>query len=217
MRVGLIAEKVGMTQYFDDNGVLKAITILKVEPCTVVALRKKDQDGVESVQLGTKIEESGKHINKAQLGFFKKHNLSNFRILKDFRVDDSSIYKVGDIITAEHFKQGDLIDVTGITKGKGFAGGMKRYGFGGLRATHGVSISHRSHGSTGNRTEPGRVFKGKRMAGHMGNTKVTVLNLYVNWVSAEQGLIFVHGAVPGSKNGIVYIRDAIRQENKKVG
>ncbi|MBR1944060.1 MAG: 50S ribosomal protein L3 [Alphaproteobacteria bacterium] len=217
MRVGLIAEKVGMTQYFDDNGVLKAITILKVDPCTVVALRTKNHDGVESVQLGTKIEENGKHINKAQLGFFKKHNLSNFRILKDFRVDDSSAYKVGDIITVEHFKQGDLIDVTGITKGKGFAGGMKRYGFGGLRATHGVSVSHRSHGSTGNRTEPGRVFKGKRMAGHMGNTRVTVLNLPVTLISAEKGLIYVNGAVPGGKNGIVYIRDAIRQENKKVG
>ena len=217
MRVGLIAEKIGMTQYFDDNGVLKAITILKVDPCTVVALRNKEKNGVESVQLGTKIEENGKHINKAQLGFFKKNNLSNFRILKDFRVDDSSAYKVGDVITVAHYKRGDLIDVTGITKGKGFAGGMKRYGFGGLRATHGVSVSHRSHGSTGNRTEPGRVFKGKRMAGHMGNTRVTVLNLSINHVSAEKGLIFVNGAVPGGKNGIVYIRDAIRQENKKVG
>ena len=216
MRVGLIAVKAGMTQFFDSNGILIPITVLKADPCTVVAIKPKESNGVEAVQLGTKQEDSAKHINNAQRVFFKKNNLSNFRILKDFRVDDSSIYKIGDIIKADHFKPGDFIDITGITKGKGFAGAMKRHGFGGLRATHGVSISHRSHGSTGNRTEPGRVFKGKRMAGHMGNTRVTMLNLRVHDIDLDRGVIYVVGAVPGSNNGIVYLRDAIRQTNKKV-
>lgn len=214
MRVGLIAEKLGMTQFFDDNGVLIPITVLKVDPCTVVALRTKEKNGIESVQLGTKLEESGKHINKAQLGYFKKHELKPCRLLKDFRVDNSSDYKIGDVFQADHFKAGDLIDITGITKGKGFAGAMKRHGFGGLRATHGVSISHRSLGSTGNRTQPGRVFKGKRMAGHMGNTQVTMLNLKVYGTDVNNGVLYVIGAVPGCKSSIVYIRDAIRQVSK---
>ena len=210
MRVGLIAEKVGMTQLFDDNGVQIPITVLKVEPCTVVSLRTKDKDGYSAVQLGTR-EDKEKHINKPQLGYFKKVNSKLFRILKEFRVDDSSTYNVGDVFDATHFEAGQFIDVSGVTKGKGFAGVMKRHGFGGLRATHGVSISHRSHGSTGNRTLPGRVFKGKRMAGHMGNTKVTVLNLKVHSVDKDKGVIFVRGAVPGCKSGIVYIRDAVKK------
>ena len=216
MRVGLIAEKIGMTQFFDDNGVFVPLTVLKVEPCTVVALRSKERDGFESVQIGTKQEDSGKHINKAQQGYFNKLGLKFFRVLKDFRVSDSSVHKVGDVLDVTHFQSGDFVDVTGISKGKGFAGPMKRHGFGGLRATHGVSLSHRSHGSTGNRTEPGRVFKGKRMAGHMGNQRVTMLNLKVYAVDKEKGVIFIHGAVPGSKGGTVYIRDAIKKEAKKV-
>lgn len=214
MRVGLIAEKVGMTQFFDDNGVLIPITVLKVDPCTVVALRTKDKNGVEAVQLGTKIEENSKHINKAQLGYFKQHELKPCRVVKDFRVDNSSNYKIGDVFQADHFKAGDFVDITGMTKGKGFAGGMKRHGFGGLRATHGVSISHRSLGSTGNRTQPGRVFKGKRMAGHMGNTQVTVLNLKIYGIDINNGVLYVVGAVPGCKNSVVYVRDAIRKISK---
>ena len=212
MRVGLIAEKVGMTQLFDDNGVQVPVTVLKVDPCTVVSLRLKDKDGYSAVQLGTR-EGKEKHINKPQLGYFKKLGSKLFRILKEFRVDDSTQYSVGDVFDATHFEPGQLIDVTGTTKGKGFAGAMKRHGFGGLRATHGVSITHRSHGSTGNRTQPGRVFKGKRMAGHMGDVKVTILNLKVHSVDKDKGVIFVHGAVPGSKSGIVYIRDAIKKAN----
>lgn len=214
MRVGLIAEKLGMTQFFDNNGVLIPITVLKVDPCTVVALRTKEKNGIESVQLGTRLEENGKHINNAQLSYFKKHELKPCRLVKDFRVDNSSNYKIGDVFHADHFKAGDLIDITGITKGKGFAGGMKRHGFGGLRATHGVSISHRSLGSTGNRTQPGRVFKGKRMPGHMGNTKVTVLNLKVYETDINNGVLYVVGAVPGCKNSIVYVRDSIRKVSK---
>lgn len=212
MRVGLIAEKVGMTQLFDDNGVQVPVTVLKVDPCTVVSLRLKDKDGYSAVQLGTK-EDKEKHINKPQLGYFKKLGSKLFRILKEFRVEDSTQYNVGDVFDVTHFEAGQLIDVTGTTKGKGFAGAMKRHGFGGLRATHGVSITHRSHGSTGNRTLPGRVFKGKRMAGHMGDVKVTTLNLKIHSIDKDKGVIFVHGAVPGSKSGIVYVRDAIKKAN----
>ena len=210
MRVGLIAEKVGMTQLFDDNGVQVPVTVLKVEPCTVVSLKLKDKDGYDAVQLGTK-EDKEKHINKPQLGYFKKLGMKLFRILKEFRVSNPSEYNVGDVLDASHFSEGQFIDVTGYTKGKGFAGGMKRHGFGGLRATHGVSVTHRSHGSTGNRTQPGRVFKGKRMAGHMGDVKCTTLNLKIHSIDKEKGVIFVHGAVPGAKSGTVYVRDAVKK------
>lgn len=214
MRVGLIAKKIGMTQLFNDNGVQVPVTVLKVDPCTVVALRLKDKDGYDAVQLGTQ-EDKEKHINKPQLGYFKKLGMKLFRILKEFRVSDPSTYNVGDEIGVDHFAEGQFVDITGTTKGKGFAGAMKRYGFGGLRATHGVSVTHRSHGSTGNRTEPGRVFKGKRMAGHMGNARSTILNLKIHSIDKEKGVLFIHGAVPGSKNSIVYIRDAVKKSNSK--
>lgn len=212
-RVGLIAEKVGMTQLFDDNGVQVPVTVLKVEPCTVVALRGKEKDGYSAVQMGTK-ETKEKHINKPQLGYFKKENSKNFRILKEFRVDDSSTYKVGDSYDVTHFEPGQFVDVTGTTVGKGFAGAMKRHGFGGLRATHGVSITHRCHGSTGNRTLPGRVFKNKRMAGHMGVNKVTTLNLMIHSIDKDKNVIFIRGCVPGAKNGVVFVRDAVKKSNK---
>lgn len=212
MRVGLIAKKVGMTQLFNDNGVQVPVTVLKVEPCTVVSLKLKDKDGYDAVQLGTK-EDKEKHINKPQLGYFKKLGTKFFRILKEFRVSDPSIYNVGDVLDVDHFSEGQFVDITGTTKGKGFAGAMKRYGFGGLRATHGVSITHRSHGSTGNRTEPGRVFKGKRMAGHLGNVKSTILNLKIHSIDKSKGVIFIHGAVPGSKDSVVFVRDAVKKSN----
>jgi len=212
MRVGLIAKKIGMTQLFNDNGVQVPVTVLKVEPCTVVSLKLKDKDGYDAVQLGT-IEDKEKHINKPQLGYFKKLGTKFFKILKEFRVTDPSGYNVGDVLEADHFSEGQFVDITGITKGKGFAGAMKRYGFGGLRATHGVSITHRAHGSTGNRTEPGRVFKGKRMAGHLGNAKSTILNLKIHFIDKSKGVIFIHGAVPGSKNSVVFIRDAVKKSN----
>lgn len=212
-RVGLIAEKVGMTQLFDDNGVQVPVTVLKVEPCTVVALREKEKDGYSAVQIGTK-ESKEKHVNKPQLGYFKKEGSKNFRILKEFRIDDSSEHKVGETFDVTHFEAGQFVDVTGVTVGKGFAGAMKRHGFGGLRATHGVSITHRCHGSTGNRTLPGRVFKNKKMAGHMGATRVTTLNLRVHSIDVDKGVIFIHGCVPGAKNGVVYIRDAVKKSSK---
>jgi large subunit ribosomal protein L3 len=210
MRIGLIAEKVGMTQLFDGDGTQVPVTVLKVDPCTVVSLRSKDKDGYEAVQLGAR-EDKGKHIKKPQQGYFNKLGSKFFRILKEFRVNDSAEYAVGDVVDVTHFVPGQLVDVSGRTKGKGFAGAMKRHGFGGLRASHGVSIVHRCHGSTGNRTLPGRVFKGKRMAGHMGDVNVTTLNLKVHSVDKEKGVILVRGAVPGGKNGVVYVRDAIKK------
>jgi large subunit ribosomal protein L3 len=212
MRPGLIAEKLGMTQLFDDNGAQVPVTVLKIDPCVVVSLRSKEKDGYNAVQLGTK-EGKEARFTKPLLGYFKKLNSKFFRILKEFRVDDTSTYNVGDTFDASHFSPGQFVDISGITRGKGFAGAMKRHGFGGLRASHGVSITHRCHGSTGNRTLPGRVFKGKRMAGHMGNTKVTILNLSVHSVDKEKGVILVKGAVPGGKNRIVYVRDAIKKSS----
>jgi large subunit ribosomal protein L3 len=210
-RVGLIAEKVGMTQLFDDNGVQVPVTVLKVEPCVIVALRSVEADGYSAVQLGSK-ESKEKHINKPQLGYFKKVNCKNYRRLKEYRINDAtSAYKVGDVLDVTNFSEGQLVDVTGTSVGKGFAGGMKRHGFSGLRATHGVSITHRCHGSTGNRTWPGKVFKNKRMAGQMGNKKVTTLNLKVHSIDSEKGVILLRGAVPGSKNGVVFIRDAVKK------
>ncbi|MDR2074918.1 MAG: 50S ribosomal protein L3 [Holosporales bacterium] len=211
-RVGLIAEKVGMTQLFDDNGVQVPVTVLKVDPCAVVALRSVEKDGYSAVQIGAR-ESKEKHINKPQLGYFKKEGSKNYRILKEFRINDAeSSYKVGDTFDVTHFKAGQFIDVTGTSVGKGFAGAIKRHGFGGLRATHGVSITHRCHGSTGNRTLPGRVFKNKRMAGHMGDRQVTTLNLLVHSVDQEKGVILVRGAVPGAKSGIVFVRDAVKKQ-----
>jgi large subunit ribosomal protein L3 len=214
-RVGLIAEKIGMTQLFETDGTQVPVTVLKVEPCAVVALRTLEKDGYSAVQLGSK-ESKEKHVNKPQIEYFKKIGSKNYGILKEFRVEDSgSAYKIGDVLDVTHFVPGQFIDVTGTSIGKGFAGAMKRHGFGGLRATHGVSITHRCHGSTGNRTWPGRVFKNKRMAGHMGDQKVTILNLTIHSIDKDRGVILVKGAVPGSKGGTVFIRDAIKKTEDK--
>ncbi|MDR1390823.1 MAG: 50S ribosomal protein L3 [Holosporales bacterium] len=210
MRVGMIAKKLGMTQLFEDNGRKVPVTVLKVGPCVVLSLKSKEKDGYTAVQFGVG-ESAERGIKKPQLGYFKKLGSKFYGTLKEFRVGDSSIYNVGDVFDVTHFEEGQLVDVSGVTNGKGFAGSMKRHGFGGLRASHGVSITHRCHGSTGNRTLPGRVFKGKRMAGHMGNSKVTILNLRVHSVDKEKGVIFVCGAVPGSRSGTVYVRDAVKK------
>jgi large subunit ribosomal protein L3 len=216
MRIGLIASKLGMTQLFKEDGTQVPVTVLKVEPCAVVALKNQEADGYAAVQLGTR-EATERKIKKPQLGYFKKVGSKNFRKLKEFRIEDPTSYNVGDIVDVSHFQTGQLIDVTGISKGKGFAGGIKRHGFGGLRASHGVSITHRCHGSTGNRTLPGRVFKGKRMAGHMGDTQVTIQNLLIHSVDAEKGVILVRGAVPGCKSGTVYIKDAVKKTAQGAG
>jgi len=210
MRTGLIAEKIGMTQVFEDNGTQVPVTVLKVSPCTVVEQKTNDVHGYNAVQLGTR-EVSPSKLAKPQRESFAQKNIAPCKLLKEFRVDASALLDVGTILTAEHFEGGQFVDVTGTSVGKGFAGPMKRHNFGGLRASHGVSVSHRSHGSTGNRQDPGKVFKNKKMAGHMGHVRVTKLNLVVHSVDAERGLLYIKGSVPGPKSGIVYVRDAIKK------
>ncbi len=209
MRTGLIAEKIGMTQLFAESGVQIPVTVLRVEKCTVLEHKTEAEDGYVAVKLGARPVSANK-LTKPLRGYYAKLGIEPQKIAKEFRVTEDSLAQVGEVLDADFFADGQLVDVTGISKGKGFAGGMKRHGFGGLRATHGVSVSHRSHGSTGNRTEPGRVFKNKRMAGHMGDTRVTKLNLQVYSVDKERSLLFIRGSVPGSKGSLVYVRDAVK-------
>lgn len=210
MRTGLIAQKLGMSRLFSDDGTHVPVSVLHVDGCQVVAQRTTEKEGYTALQLGIgKIKV--KKASKPMRGHFAKAGVEPKRKLFEFRVDSDMLVDVGCEFTAEHFVPGQLVDVTGISVGKGFAGAMKRHNFGGLRATHGVSISHRSHGSTGNRQDPGRVFKGKKMAGHLGDHKVTVLNLEVMRTDVDRGLIMVKGAVPGSKGGWVVIRDAVKR------
>ncbi len=210
MRTGVIAKKVGMTRLFQEDGRHVPVTVLSLEECQVTAHRTADRDGYFSVQVGAGRAKQ-KNVNKPQREAFAKAEVGLKQKVAEFRVEnEEGLLPVGSLISAEHFIAGQLVDVTGHTVGKGFAGAMKRWGFGGLRATHGVSISHRSHGSTGNRQDPGKVFKGKKMAGHMGDRQRTQQNLEVVRTDAERGLIFVKGSVPGSKNGWLMIKDAVK-------
>lgn len=211
MRPGLIAEKIGMSRVFTVDGTQVPVTILKIEDSCVVVCKETEKDGYTSVQVGAKLLKPSA-CNKPQRGFFSKQQVEPRRHLKEFRVTDTSAFAVGTALNADHFKEGQYVDVTGTTVGKGFAGSMKRHNFGGLRASHGVSVSHRSHGSTGNRQDPGKVFKNKKMAGHMGATRVTKLNLVIHSVDADRGLIYIKGSVPGSSGGVVYVRDAIKKQ-----
>lgn len=214
MRTGIVAEKVGMSQVFTETGVQVPVTILKVKDTVVVDQRTEDKHGYTAVQLGLDPVSANK-LNKPQQMAFAKLGQEARRMLKEFRVSKENLLDVGTVIKADHFESGQFVDVTGTTIGKGFAGAMKRHHFGGLRASHGVSVSHRSHGSTGNRQDPGKVFKNKKMAGHMGCVRVTKLNLKVHHIDVERGLIYIHGSVPGHKNGIVYVRDAVKKTSKK--
>ncbi|WP_137679574.1 50S ribosomal protein L3 [Aurantiacibacter suaedae] len=210
MRTGVIAKKVGMTRLFQEDGRHVPVTVLSLEECQVTAHRTADRDGYFSVQVGAG-QAKQKNVNKPQREAFAKAEVGLKQKVAEFRVEnEEGLLPVGAFITADHFIAGQLVDVTGHTVGKGFAGAMKRWGFGGLRATHGVSISHRSHGSTGNRQDPGKVFKGKKMAGHMGDRQRTQQNLEVVRTDAERGLIFVKGSVPGSKNGWLMVKDAVK-------
>ncbi len=209
MRTGLIAEKVGMTRIFTDNGEHLAVTVLKMDGCRVIAQRTQATDGYTALQLGFG-RAKPKNISKALKGHFAKAKSEPMQKLIEFRVAEDKLVDVGAEFSASHFVAGQLVDVTGTTIGKGFAGAMKRWNFGGLRATHGVSVSHRSHGSTGQRQDPGKVFKGKKMAGHLGDERVTTLNLKVVAVDEEMGLIMLNGAVPGADGSIVCVRDAIK-------
>ena len=211
MRTGLIAEKIGMTQIFNEDGTVVPVTVLKVDDCSVVAQRTVEKHGYQAVQIGSKVAKP-QSLTKPMKGYFAKINIDAKSHLCEFHVDSNNILEVGHSIKADLFEPGQFIDVTGTSIGKGFAGAMKRHNFGGLRASHGVSVSHRSHGSTGNRQDPGKVFKNKKMAGHMGARRVTKMNLKVHDVDATLGLIYVKGSVPGSKGSIVYVRDAIKSK-----
>lgn len=209
MRTGLIAEKLGMSRLLTEKGEHIPITLLKVEDCQVVATKTADKDGYTAVQLGVG-KAKVKRVSRALRGHFAKGKIEPKKKLAEFRVSDDALLKVGDQLSVEHFLKGQYVDVTGISIGKGFAGAMKRHNFGGLRASHGVSVSHRSHGSTGQRQDPGKVFKGKKMAGHLGHERVTVMNLEVVLTDPELGLIGLKGAVPGNPGGYILIRDAVK-------
>jgi large subunit ribosomal protein L3 len=210
MRTGVIAKKLGMTRFFDEAGVHVPVTVLSLDGCQVVAQRTQEKDGYVALQLGAGAKKA-KNTPKGMRGHFAKALVEPKRKLAEFHVSEDNLIEVGAEITADHFLAGQPVDVQGLTVGKGFQGGIKRWNFGGLRATHGVSVSHRSLGSTGNRQDPGRTFKGKKMAGHLGQEMVTTLNLTVFRVDVERGLILIKGAVPGTEGTYVKIRDAIKK------
>ena len=209
MRSGLIAQKLGMTRVFTDGGEHVSVTVLKVDDCQVVDVRTPEKNGYAAVQIGAGAAKA-KNVTKPMRGHYARSKVEPKRKLAEFRVSDDAMLNVGDELTADHFVTGQMVDIAGTSIGKGFAGGMKRHNFKGLEATHGVSISHRSHGSTGNSQDPGKVFKGKKMAGHMGAERVTVQNLSVVRTDADQGLILVSGSVPGHKGSWVEISDAVK-------
>jgi len=210
MRTGLLAQKMGMTRIFAADGNHVPVTVLKVDHCQVVAVRTDETNGYNAVQLGVG-KAKVKNVSKAQRGHFAKAKVEPKKKLAEFRVSKDNLLEVGAELSAAHFVAGQFVDVVGTTIGKGFAGSMKRWNFGGLRATHGVSVSHRSHGSTGNRQDPGRTFPGKKMAGHLGVERVTQQNLKVVETDVEQGLIYVHGAVPGHEGSYVLVKDAVKR------
>ncbi|MBX9467087.1 MAG: 50S ribosomal protein L3 [Rhizobium sp.] len=209
MRSGVIAQKVGMTRVYNDAGEHIPVTVLRLDNVQVVAQRTTDKNGYVALQLGAGTSKV-KNTTKGLRGHFAAASVEPKAKLVEFRVSEDNLIDVGAQLTPSHFEAGQLVDVTGTTIGKGFAGAMKRHNFGGLRATHGVSVSHRSHGSTGSNQDPGKVWKGKRMAGHMGQTRVTTQNLEVVSTDEDRGLILVKGAVPGSKGSWIIVRDAVK-------
>ncbi len=211
MRTGLIGKKIGTTSLFEENGSMIPVTMVKIEDCIVSQIKTTDKHGYNAVQLAsidkkTKIDK----VKKPQRKLFSSISAEPKQILKEFRVASDKLLEIGTQINVSHFEKGQVVDVTGTTIGKGFAGAMKRHNFAGLRASHGVSISHRSHGSTGNCQDPGRVFKGKKMAGHMGAKKITKQNLKIFDIDLQNKLIFIKGSIPGKKNSIVLIKDATK-------
>ncbi|MBL71348.1 MAG: 50S ribosomal protein L3 [Rhodobiaceae bacterium] len=210
MRSGLIVQKVGMTRLFTEAGKHVPVTVLKLDKCQVVAQRTEEKDGYSAVQLGSGFAKV-KRTSSAMRGHFAKAKVEPKRRVAEFRVSADNMIDVGAELVASHFVEGQKVDATGVSIGKGFAGAMKRHNFGGLRASHGVSISHRSHGSTGQCQDPGKVFKGKKMAGHMGDSRVTIQNLEVVKTDVTRGLLMVKGAVPGAKGGWILLRDAVKR------
>jgi large subunit ribosomal protein L3 len=211
MRTGLIARKLGMTRIFTEDGNHVPVTLLAVENCQVVAVRTPEKDGYSALQLGVGTAKV-KNVSKPQRGHFAQAKVEPKARVAEFRVPEDAVVEVGAEITAAHFLPGQRVDVVGTSIGKGFAGAMKRHNFGGLRATHGVSVSHRSHGSTGQRQSPGKTFKNKKMAGHLGAARVTVQSLVVISADHERGLLMLKGAVPGSKGGYVLVKDAVKRK-----
>ncbi|MGV2432523.1 MAG UNVERIFIED_CONTAM: 50S ribosomal protein L3 [Rickettsiaceae bacterium] len=209
-RTGLIAEKLGMSSLFTEQGASLPVTLLKLNNCQVVGHRTLDKDGYTALILGAANVKPTK-VSKSVREVFAKKKIETKAHLKEFRITEDNYLEVGLELKAEHFKAGQFVDISGTSIGKGFAGGMKRHNFRGLEATHGVSVSHRSHGSTGGRQDPGRVFKNKKMAGHMGDCAVTKQNLQIVDVNVEENIILVKGSVPGAKGAIVYITDAIKK------
>ncbi len=209
MRCGLILKKIGMTRIFDDTGNSFPVTVLKLEENQVVKVLNRNKNGYFAIQVGTGKVKT-KNISKAIRGHFAKSNIEPKRMLKEFRVDEDMLVEEGKTFSINHFSAGQKVDVSGVSHGKGFSGGMKRHNFAGLEATHGVSISHRSHGSTGNSQDPGRVWKGKKMAGQYGNVNKTIQNLTVMEVNDVDNLLYVKGSVPGPKNGYLTVRDAVK-------
>ncbi len=212
MREGLLAEKVGMSRFYDKNKINHAVTVLQVRECQVVSIKNYDKDGYDAVTLSH--GNYSKSISKPYKEFLKKNKLKAYFHSKEFRLKEPSRFKVGDKLSVSNFIEGQFVDVTSNSIGKGFAGGMKRHNFSGNRATHGVSISHRSHGSTGQCQDPGKVFKGKKMAGRLGNKKVTIQNLKILNIDTENNLIILKGAVPGHKGSIIKIVDAVKKNQK---
>ena len=214
MTLGLIGKKIGMTREFFDSGTSVPVTVIKIEKGRVIDIYSKEKNGYSSVKLGFMKIKSSK-LTKQMKGFFAKKNTEPKKILKEYRIEKPDQYKIGNEIGLELFKDVKFIDIRSKTIGKGFAGVMKKYNFAGLRATHGVSVSHRSHGSTGQRQDPGKVFKGKKMAGHMGSKYRTILNLEIIKTDADNDLIYIKGSVPGSKNTVVYLKKSIKSINRK--
>ncbi|MBS0643024.1 MAG: 50S ribosomal protein L3 [Acetobacteraceae bacterium] len=210
VRTGLLAKKLGMTRIFRDDGTHVPVTVLHLDQVQVVAARTQERDGYTAVQIGWG-KAKVKNVTQPQRGHFAKAKVEPKRKLVEFRVDADALLEPGATLSAAHFVAGQKVDVTATSKGKGFAGSMKRWNFSGLEASHGVSISHRSHGSTGNRQDPGKTFKNKKMAGHLGVERITTLNLEVAAVDAAKGLIMVKGSVPGAKDGYVLVRDAVKR------
>ncbi|CAM5768913.1 50S ribosomal protein L3 [Labrys miyagiensis] len=211
MRSGVIAQKIGMSRVYNDAGEHVPVTVLRLDDCQVVAHRTNDKNGYTALQLGAGLAKV-KNTTKAQRGHFAVAQVEPKRKIVEFRVPEAEMIPVGATITADHFVPGQFVDVTGTSVGKGFAGSMKRWNFAGHRASHGNSITHRAHGSTGQRQDPGKTFAGKKMAGHMGDERVTTLNLKVVRTDVERGLILVEGAVPGAKGGWILVRDAVKKQ-----
>ena len=214
MRTGLLARKLGMTRVFGAEGNHVPVTVLRIDNCQVVAVRTQEKDGYTAVQLGVGAAKV-KNVGKAMRGHFAKAKVEPKSWVVEFRVPQDALIDVGAELSAEHFVAGQFVDVVGTTIGKGFAGAMKRHNFRGLRATHGVSVSHRSHGSTGNRQDPGRTFPGKKMAGHYGHERVTTQNLKVVAADDDKGLLLVSGAVPGPRGGYIIVKDASKRARPK--